>query len=167
MTCPAAPNEKELLLAFCNSVEHYGRRATLVSWNGRRFDLPCLVARCLHHRISIPWYWQNQKLRKRYADAGHIDLCDVMSEYGAGWRMSLDDAAVLCDIPGKTGEGASVEELVSEGRFEDLSDYCQNDLRITSNVFARHRYAAGQLSEVQLNAVDTAWEMWLAGELKL
>lgn len=167
MTCPASPNEHELLQSFCDSVEHYSKKAILVSWNGRRFDFPCLVARCLHHRISIPWYWQNRKLRMRYEAHGHMDLCDVMSEYGAGWFMSLNDAAVLCGIPGKVGEGASVEELVSEGRWEALRDYCQNDLRITSHVLARHRYAAGQLSEAHLSYVEAAWEMWLAGELDL
>lgn len=167
MTCPAAPNEHELLQAFCNSIEHHGRGMPLVTWNGRRFDFPCLVARCLHHRIPIPWYWGNYRLRKRYDDAGHLDLCDVLSEYGAGWYMSLDDAATLCGIPGKTGEGSSVEKLVSEGNWEELVDYCKNDLRITAQVFARHRHAAGLLTEVHLSYVEAAWEMWLAGELEL
>jgi hypothetical protein len=48
---PAA--EREMLRAFGDLQEE--RPATLVTWNGRTFDLPVLAMRALHH--GVPWGW--------------------------------------------------------------------------------------------------------------
>jgi predicted PolB exonuclease-like 3'-5' exonuclease len=36
---------------------------TIVSWNGRGFDLPVIVARCLRHGVPLPWYYAGEARR--------------------------------------------------------------------------------------------------------
>src|SRR3954463_9301133 len=62
----------------------------IVSWNGRNFDLPVLVARGLIHGVPAACFWdtgQDNKDAKwanyinRFHDR-HLDLMDVLSMYG-------------------------------------------------------------------------------------
>jgi predicted PolB exonuclease-like 3'-5' exonuclease len=37
-------------------------KPTIVSWNGRGFDLPVLMLRSLRYGVSAPWYYQQPRL---------------------------------------------------------------------------------------------------------
>lgn len=159
--CPVnVKDEAKLIDQFSRSFTHYGRNCVLVTWNGRGFDVPCIAVRSLRHRIRLPWY--NQDVNHRYKSSRHLDLQDVISNYGA-WRggMSLNDAATLCNIPGKTGKGASVADLVDEKQYKALSWYCINDVRVTASVLAvwlcSHRNA---LTPDEVEASLAAWDAW-------
>ncbi len=159
--CPVSfDNEKKLLQSFSKTVGHFGRSADLVSWNGRSFDLPVINARCLSHKISLPWYYDNRDLRYRYTNKGHLDLMEALSEYGAGKFMSLGAAAQLCGLSGKTNTGSSVAELIEEENDYDLGWYCINDIRITACLLARYRLLRGSLNAEQVEKVETAWDEW-------
>ena len=124
--------------------------ATLVTWNGRSFDLPVLAMRALHLGVPWGWYYDERDIRYRYSTTGHCDLMDFLSDYGACRSMKLDDASRLVGLPGKDvpGEehfdGSMVSELVARGDDQANKDkirrYCLQDVLQTALVFLRTRY---------------------------
>lgn len=119
--------------------------ATLVTWNGRTFDLPVLSARALHHGVPWGWYYDERNIRYRYSSDGHDDLMDFLSDFGAARPMKLGDVARLIGLPGKTDmDGSMVEGLVNKGsskKSEDkIAGYCLQDAVQTALVFLRTRF---------------------------
>ena len=119
---------------------------TLVTWNGRGFDLPVLMLRSLRYGVSAPWYYRKPAYRYRYSTDGHLDLCDVLSDHGATRMTSLHGAARLIGLPGKDGvDGSQVEALYRTGQIEALRGYCLSDVAQTAFLFLRYRLLAGLL----------------------
>lgn len=137
-------DEAGMLADFAEFVDKW--EPTLVSWNGRGFDLPVLMLRSLRHGISAPWYYRKPAFRYRYSMAGHIDLCDILADHGATRMTSLHGAARLIGLPGKDGvDGSQVEALYRTGQMEALRGYCLSDVAQTAFLFLRYRLLAGQM----------------------
>lgn len=144
----AACAERGLVRRFRDAMVE--RPATLVTWNGRCFDLPVLAARALHLGVPWGWYYDDRDVRYRYSSSGHLDLMDFLSDYGACRTMKLDDAARLVGLPGKDvpGEehfdGSMVEGVVARGDVAKnktlVARYCLQDVLQTALVFLRTRY---------------------------
>jgi predicted PolB exonuclease-like 3'-5' exonuclease len=118
----------------------------LVTWNGRGFDLPVLALRALRHGLPFGWYYRGAGYRYRYSEEGHLDLCDVLSDHGAARMTSLDGAARVIGLPGKTGvDGSQVEDLFLAGQLESLRHYCLSDVAQTAFLFLRYRLVAGDI----------------------
>jgi predicted PolB exonuclease-like 3'-5' exonuclease len=127
--------------------------ATLVTWNGRTFDLPVLSMRALHHGVPWSWYYSARDVRYRYSDTGHCDLMDFLSDYGASRQMKLGDVARLIGLPGKTDmDGSKVADIVAEGsvleNMAKVGRYCLQDAIQAAIVFVRTRYHLGIIDEV-------------------
>ncbi len=121
------------------------RTPTLVTWNGRGFDLPVLVLRSLRHGVSMPWYYQRRDVRYRFSDEGHLDLADALSDRGATKMLSLDNAARLIGLPGKMGlDGSQVEGLHLAGKLEEIRHYCLTDVIQTAFLLIRYLLLSGQ-----------------------
>ncbi len=119
----------------------------LVTFNGRSFDLPVLANRMLKHGIPFPVYYADRDYRYRFSDAGHIDLADVLTDYGASRRPSLDALAQLVGMPGKMGvDGSMVQGMHDEGRHAEIRDYCLHDVVQTAFVFLRVELLRGRMS---------------------
>ena len=139
----AYPDERAQLLAFSEFVDRHS--PTLVTWNGRGFDLPVLVLRCLRHGVTMPWYYRRSTVRHRYSDEGHLDLADVLADRGATRMTSLDNAARLIGLPGKLGvDGSQVDGLFRAGRLEEIRRYCLTDVIQTGCLFLRYLLLAGR-----------------------
>lgn len=139
-----ATNEREILEDFSRFVER--NRPSLVTFNGRTFDLPVIALRSLRHEISLPWYYQERGLRHRYSADGHIDLCDWLADHGAAKSASLDALAKLIGLPGKVGvDGSQVEGLYRAGRLADIQTYCLADVAQTAFLFLRFQLLTGAL----------------------
>lgn len=143
--------EAALLCAFRE--EMVARPATLVTWNGRGFDLPVLAMRAMHRGVPWGWYYDSRDIRYRYTDEGHCDLMDYLSDFGAARSMKLDDACRLVGLPGKAagGEGADkldgsmVAGLVERGPGDEkamarVARYCLQDVLQTALLFVRTRH---------------------------
>lgn len=119
---------------------------TLVTWNGRGFDLPVLMLRSLRYGVSAPWYYRKSGYRYRYSTDRHVDLCDVLADHGATRMTSLHGAARLVGLPGKDGvDGSQVEALYRTGQMDALRGYCLSDVAQTAFLFLRYRLLAGLL----------------------
>src|SRR5262245_37619197 len=107
--------EPEMLRDFGDFLERWG--PDLVTWNGRRFDLPVILYRAMRHGVPLGRYYARGEYRYRYTPEGHFDLCDFLAEHGAARLPKLDAAARLIGLPGKVGlDGKMVAPLVAEGR---------------------------------------------------
>ncbi len=130
-----------------------------VTWNGRSFDLPVLNLRSLKHGIQCNWYYSDKDVRYRYSEAGHCDLMDVFSDYGATRSISLDGACRLMGLPGKTGDfsGKDVEALLAGASGDErahrlVEHYCLSDSVQTALLFIRSRYHKGMIDRNDYNS---------------
>ncbi|MEM8606250.1 MAG: 3'-5' exonuclease [Myxococcota bacterium] len=140
----AAPDEFTVLSEFAEFVGK--RRPTFITFNGRRFDLPVLTNRMLKHGVPFPAYYFNRDYRYRYSDEGHIDLADLLTDYGASRMPSLDALAQLVGMPGKMQvDGSKVQSMFEQGRHTEIRNYCLHDVVQTSFVFLRAELLRGQL----------------------
>lgn len=137
-------DERHMLADFVKFVED--KRPLLVTYNGRGFDLPVIVARCLRHGVVFRHYFQAPNVRYRYSPAGHFDLMDYLSDFGAVRAVSLDTMAKLIGLPGKVGvDGKDVGPLVHAGRLAEVEAYCLCDVIQTAALFLRVQLVRGQL----------------------
>ncbi len=117
----------------------------IISWNGRGFDLPVIVARALHHGLSFPWYYAGEA-RRRYGKTDHVDLMDLLADHGAAKTYSLDIAAKLIGLPGKIDcKGADVQTMIDAGQLEEVRAYCLGDVVQTAALFLRVQLLRGVL----------------------
>jgi len=140
----ASKSEADVLEDFVRFVED--RRPDLVTYNGRGFDLPVIVARCLRHGVPFRHYFQSSDLRYRYSAQGHLDLMDFMTDYGASRAVPLDTLTRLIGLPGKVGvDGKDVGPLVHAGRIDEVYAYCLCDVVQTAGLFLRVQLLRGIL----------------------
>jgi predicted PolB exonuclease-like 3'-5' exonuclease len=154
-------SESELVVRFWQVFESTG---TLVTFNGRGFDLPVLEVRAMKLGLSLPRYFaagqSKQTFRgSRYSDAYHIDICDFLSNFGAAQRRgSLDLMSRLAGLPGKYSiAGEDVEYLFRQGRLKEINQYCTTDVLQTFLLFLRVELLRGQIdAEAYRQAVAAA-----------
>jgi hypothetical protein len=131
----------------------FDRCQTLVTFNGRGFDLPVLELRALKHGLSLPRYFAAGQGRStyrgsRYNDSYHFDICDYLSNFGAVYRRgSLDALAKLVGLPGKyTIAGEDVEYLFRQSRLKEINQYCMTDAMQTYLLFLRVELLRGKIT---------------------
>ncbi|MBC8133490.1 MAG: 3'-5' exonuclease [Deltaproteobacteria bacterium] len=136
--------EAAMMCDFAEFVAKYNPR--VVTWNGRSFDLPVLALRALRHGVDFSWYYRGDGYRYRFSENGHLDLGDVLADFGAARMTSLDGAARLCGLPGKVGvDGSQVEGLFQDGQMDALRRYCLSDVAQTAFVLLRYKLIAGDI----------------------
>ena len=132
----------------------------IVSWNGRNFDLPVLVARGLIHGVAAACFWDTGQDNKDFKYANyinrfhdrHTDLMDVLAMYG-GRGLPLDELSKLAGFPGKLGVGGgAVWEAYRDGRIAAIRDYCETDCANTYLLFLRFQMMRCALSREQYDA---------------
>jgi len=117
--------------------------------------------------ISVP-AWFNvdsrsfEQSRNRYNHDAHLDLQDLMSNFGA-FRINggLNLLANLIHKPGKSGiDGSQVQDLYYNGHVDRINDYCRCDVLDTYFVFLRTRVLLGRLTlQEEETLVDLARQM--------
>lgn len=143
------------------------QQPSLVTFNGRTFDLPVLELAAYRYGVAIPeWFniygknWENP--RSRYNQSAHLDLQDIITNFGAT-RLSggLNLCANLVGRPGKMGiAGHMVQQLCDEGKLDQVNDYCRCDVLDTYFVLLRCAVVMGQITideEREKVAATNAW----------
>ena len=145
----------------------YGK-PTLVSFNGRGFDLPLLELAAFRYGISVPEWFNTslpsyQQSRNRYNLGSHLDVHDLLTNFGATrFAGGLNLAASLLGKPGKMDiQGHMVQELYEQGKLEQIAQYCTCDVLDTYFVFLRTAVLLGWISlEREQELVEQA-HRWL------
>ena len=131
-------SEAEMMTDFADFIARV--KPLIVTWNGRSFDLPVLALRALRHGVDFAWYYRGGGFRYRFSEEGHLDLGDVLADFGAARMTSLDGAARLIGLPGKLGvDGSQVEGLFHAGQMDALRRYCLSDVAQTAFVLLRYK----------------------------
>lgn len=153
---------------FWRGWRKYGH-PTLVSFNGRSFDIPLLELAAFRYGVPVPdWYGQNLKTREqyrnRYNQNSHLDLQELLTNFGASrFFGGLNLVAQLIGKPGKMDiDGNKVQELYESGQVAAINDYCRCDVLDTYFVFLRSAVLQGQLSLEREQALVEQTRNWLA-----
>ena len=155
--------------------EHFWRgweaykRPTLISFNGRAFDMPLLELAAFRFGIRLPGWMEMkgpnyQQPRYRYNNESHLDLYDVLTNYGAT-RMTggLNLAANLLGKPGKMDvQGHMVQDLFNQGDVAGINDYCRCDVLDTYFVFLRTMVMLGTLTLERERDIVAETKEWLS-----
>lgn len=162
ITCLGAPEFRpaEIVKQFWDGVRNYAQ-ASLVTFNGRGFDMPLLELAAFRYRCCGTDYFK--KSRKRF-DSNHFDLHDWLSNYGA-CRLAggLDLLSKLLGKPGKMEVcGDQVYEMYCAGKVQEINDYCMCDTLDTYFVFLRTQVMMGGLAEEAEHKLVLKAKVWLA-----
>ena len=145
----------------------YGK-PTLVTFNGRTFDMPLMELAAYRYGVRVPdWFNESlrswEKPRNRYNAAAHLDLQDLLTNFGASrFSGGLNLAANLLAKPGKMDvQGDMVQDMYENGDLTAINDYCRCDVLDTYFVFLRSRVVAGQLELDEEEAIVAETKEWL------
>lgn len=151
ITCGTG-EERTLLKQFWSFFSR--RLPSVITWNGRCFDLPVLLHRAMLHKISaVGWFSHKRSTNYgyRYSADGHCDLMDQLTDYGAVNKMPMELFATAMGFAGKQGvDGSQVEKLYAENRLEELASYCESDVMSLYGVYLRWLHLTGQLDDAML-----------------
>ncbi|OOS21287.1 3'-5' exonuclease [Moraxella pluranimalium] len=138
-------SEQEILATFLRA---FDKKPTLVSWNGAGFDIPVIMYRAMHHKLSAPALFNSAHKPDylyRYGEM-HIDLMDKMSLYNGYQRQKLDTIASLCGFAGKGDiDGSQVVPMVQTGDWQKLTTYCESDVLNTWLIYLRWLILTGKM----------------------
>ncbi len=145
-------SEADMLQQFFDMV---AGKPTLVSWNGKGFDMQVLHYRCLLHGIQSKVYWDqgNDDSQFRWNNylnrfhTRHTDLMDVLAGHRGG-GLKLQEVSRLLSLPGKTFmDGAQVWPTWLAGDIGKIRDYCELDAILTYIVYLRYLLISGRLEQ--------------------
>ncbi|MFN8643676.1 MAG: 3'-5' exonuclease [Candidatus Binatia bacterium] len=147
-----ALGEVGLVREFWRRLEAFD--GTLVSFNGRGFDLPVLELQALRHGYALPRYFAERNgLRQRFGR--HHDLFDWFGNYGAvRLRGGLNLLAKVVGLPGKSAvSGADVQRLWEQQRWAEIHRYCLDDALQTYGVYLHAERLRGRLDAERVAAL--------------
>lgn len=145
---------QQIAAKFWQGVKLYSS-AKLVTFNGRRFDLPLMELAAFRHGLTAKEYLHTS--RHRYG--GSLDLLDWLTNFGAvRLNGGLDLLAKTLGKPGKMEfDGSMVLQMHRDGRLAEINQYCLCDTLDTYFVFLRTRVMTGELSrEAEAMAIRNA-----------
>jgi DNA polymerase elongation subunit (family B) len=131
--------EAEILEKFWQAAKNYTH---FISFNGRGFDVPFLMARSAICGIKPSKnLMANRYLSLQPAASKHIDLCDELTFYGATRRkFTLHMWCKAFGIPSpKEGEvtGDDVDSLYKRGEVMKIANYNHGDLIATAALYRK------------------------------
>jgi 3'-5' exonuclease len=151
-------SEARLVAEFWRQIEAFS--GTLVSFNGRGFDLPVLELAALRDGLTLRHYFDEtapQSLRARQGGR-HYDLYDLLCNYGAAsLRGGMDLLLKLIGMPGKVVmDGSRVQDCYEAGRLDEIHRYCRSDVLQTYFLFLRVELMRGRIDEARYDAACAA-----------
>jgi hypothetical protein len=141
--------------ALLNAFWRIGRNKQLLSYNGKRFDLPVLLYRSLPYPIDCGWYLEEKRpAYEQYRHPQSVRQLDVFEQLSGGLSPGrLGDLLQTVGLPGKQGTmGKDVEDLWAQQALETIGDYCLSDAAQTFLLALRFMSISGRLERAQAGA---------------
>jgi hypothetical protein len=155
--------EKSIIEEFWRRFEAFReRKGILVTFNGRRFDIPVLELAALKHGVPTPvTLGEKYGVRHRYAPEAHLDLLDFLANYATYTPQGgLDFFLTMLGYPGKGAvNGGDVQGLYDQGLFEEIHRYCRDDVRRTYRLFLHVQVWRGLLDPARARELAQAVKM--------
>jgi predicted PolB exonuclease-like 3'-5' exonuclease len=131
---PNTLDEKALLEAIWAELHRYDR---FVTFNGNAFDVPCLKFHSMLRQVPMSCHISTV----RYRIENHIDVRAVLGNWDTYAKGNLDwyCRLILGEEFAKTDgmDGAKVQHLWDCGCYEEIREYCNNDVRILAHLYSR------------------------------
>ena len=128
--------EKEMLESFWDGVKNYQE---FISFNGRGFDVPFIVARSAANKVKITKdLMPNRYLSSQRFGSLHVDLLDQLTYYGVTSRKGLHlwCRALGIESPKSKGiDGNEVASLFKGEKYIDIAKYNSDDLVATKKLY--------------------------------
>jgi hypothetical protein len=137
----------EMVRLFWHGIENLYDHASLVTFNGRGFDIPLLELMAFRYGYTVKRHFKDKWAGRNRYGSKHIDLQDFLSNYNA-IRMNggLNLLAKALGKPGKMStRGDEVYGMFQQGKVQEINDYCIHDVLDTYFVFLRTRVLLGEL----------------------
>jgi len=132
-------DEKVLLKDFLELLSHFdAKRLKLCAHNGKEFDFPYLSRRMLINNLKLPTVLNHAG--KKPWQVPHIDTMELWKFGDYKHFTSLDLLAALFDIETSKDDidGSMVNEVYYlENNLERINKYCQEDIRVLAQVYAK------------------------------
>jgi len=128
-------DEKDMLERFWQDIQKLVDRKERILWitfNGKRFDVPFLLARTLHHGL-LPVQCD---LLDTYPYK-HYPHCDLSKMFGK-INLELADLCALLNVPNpkEHADGSLVQHMLETEGIEAVRRYCEADVEATMKCFA-------------------------------
>jgi DNA polymerase elongation subunit (family B) len=124
----ALADEKALLAHVAEVI--IKQRACLLTFNGRRYDVPVLIHRMLIAGVSVPSGLMHAATQKPWEKQYHVDMMNELSFGGAVAPYPLEAYCAAYGLPNPKadGDGGMVQDLVANGDLEHLIKYVMRDV---------------------------------------
>ncbi|OAI46935.1 hypothetical protein AYO44_01795 [Planctomycetaceae bacterium SCGC AG-212-F19] len=146
ITCLDAPEYRpaQIVKQFWEGLAQV--RGTLVTFNGRGFDLPLLEMAAFRYGVSPGKEYFTHK--RPAPDGTHFDILAWLNNYGACFHAGgLNLLAKLLGKPGKMEyRGDHVYAAWQQGKLQEINDYCMYDTLDTYFAFLRTRVMLGEIT---------------------
>ncbi|MCP4135725.1 MAG: 3'-5' exonuclease [bacterium] len=139
---------REMVRLFWLGIEDLYDHASMVTFNGRGFDIPLLEMMAYRYGFKAKRHFKDKFAGRFRFGTKHIDLQDWLSNYNA-IRMNggLNLLAKVIGKPGKMStKGSEVYEMFLEGKLKEINDYCKHDVLDTYFIFLRTRVMLGEIT---------------------
>lgn len=150
---------QEIVRLFWHGVENLYNHSSLVTFNGRGFDIPLLELMAFRYGYQVKRHFKDKWAGRNRYSTKHIDLQDYLSNYNA-IRMNggLNLLAKVLGKPGKMStKGDQVYEIFLQGNIQDINNYCIHDVLDTYFIFLRTRVLQGDITiEKEQDIVEKA-----------
>ena len=117
--------------------------ARLITWNGKRFDLPYIYWRCIMLGIHPGNFGAPplSALTNKYNVEKHVDLMQVYCEVKSDIFAKLDTVAglIIGDHKAEIDVTKFPEMMQTEGGRKEIAEYCEKDTALTYRLFERMR----------------------------
>ena len=136
-------NERQILFEFWKIISGYNK-IQFITHNGFNFDFPFILKRSIIHSIKPTCFVNLARFRNDFM----FDTMAVWANWDARHYIKLDTLAQVLNVGEKSGEGGEVYSLYTDGKHEEIADYCFHDVYITYAVYCRMVYekASGKSS---------------------
>ncbi len=158
----------EMVTEFWENVEKLHKDASIVTFNGRGFDVPIMELMAYRYGFSAKRHFTDKWAGRFRFGTKHIDLQDWMSNFNAiKMAGGLNLLAKLLGMPGKLDvSGADVHQMYLDGKLKEINEYCIFDVLDTYFVFLRTRVLNGEITiNREMDLVKQAKE-FVANETK-
>lgn len=153
---PEQASERAIVGRFLQGIGK--NKPQLVGFNSKASDLKILLQRGIVLGLHAPEFCQRPQRRDdptpdyfaRWDGDSHVDLMELVTGFGKGSAVSLNELAALSGIPGKfKTEGTDVAGLWLAGRHKEIVQYNCHDAITTYLLWLRMAHFSGHFTAEQ------------------